>query len=274
MQLVWMLLLTFVFSFSAHAATVTTVKGKGVVISLDGETVEKGQKVELFDSNGKKRGVIQINKLNKSGTKAAGKLIVGKAQKGWTTDANSDATASSSSSYDSNKKLRYGGIIGFSMDDMTVSLAANGDVDLSGTGYGVKGAFDFSLSEKFQLRGRGGVEFFSASGDSAGVSALECTNCEVDITYVTLEGMGQFYLSKSKYSFWIGGGGALAHPASGSSNAIDTDSLSTTSAIQVGGGFDIKTTSGYVPIEILYSLLPESDSVSATYLTISAGYMW
>jgi hypothetical protein len=270
MQLVWTILISSFLTSPLYAATVTTVKGKSVVITLDGESVDPGQKVELFDTAGKKRGIIQISKTNKNGTKAVGKLIVGKAQKGWTTDSGRDTTAPTALS-SSKKKLSYGAILGFSMDSMTVTQASE-EVDLSGTGYGVKGAFDFAFSESFQLRGRGGAEFFSASGDSN--TGAVCTNCEVEITYITLEGMAQYYLNNSKYSFWVGAGGAIAHPASSTSNAIDADSLSTTSAIQAGGGFDIKTKSGYVPIEVIYSLLPESDSVSATYLSIAIGYLW
>lgn len=269
MQLLGTLLFSLFISLPIYAATVTTVKGKNVVISLQQETVDRGQRVELFDSNGKKRGIIQISKTNKSGTKAVGKLIVGKAQKGWTTDSGRDTTKPSNP-MSAKKSLRYGGIVGFSMDSMEVALSDQ-TADLSGTGYSIKGAFDFSFSESIQFRGRIGAEFFSTSGDA---TSATCTTCDVDITYITAEGMAQYYLNSGKYSFWVGAGGALAHPASSSSNAVDTDSLSTTSIIQAGGGFDIKTTSGYIPIEVLYSILPKSDSVSGSYITIAIGYMW
>ncbi len=272
MQPLGTLLLSLFISLPVYAATVTTVKGKSVVISLQDETVDKGQRVELFDSNGKKRGIIQISKTNKSGTKAVGKLIVGKAQKGWSTDSGRDATKSSNN-MSSKKSLRYGGIVGFSMDSMEVALL-NEKVDLSGTGFSVKGAFDFSFSESIQFRGRVGAESFSASGDAQTAICTGGNSCEVDITYITAEGMAQYYLNSGKYSFWIGAGGALAHPASSSSNAVETDSLSTTGLIQAGGGFDIKTGSGYMPVEVLYSILPKSDSVSGSYITIAIGYMW
>lgn len=271
MQLASFIFFSLFLSSYLSAATVTTVKGKSVVISLSDETVEKGQKVELFDNNKKKRGIIQISKVNSSGTKAVGKLIVGKAQKGWTTDAGTDETVTPKAS--GPKKTTYGVSVGFSMDSMTVTLVDVGDVDLSGSGYSVKGVFDFPFTESLQVRGKAGAEFFSASGDTTDVDS-PCTTCDVDITYFTLEGLAQYYLSNGRYSFWVGAGGAIMHPTSGTSNAINTDSLSTTSAIQLGGGLDIKTKSGYVPVEVVYSMLPESDSVSATYLGINIGYMW
>ncbi|MCB0348682.1 MAG: hypothetical protein KDD37_07595 [Bdellovibrionales bacterium] len=269
MRLAITLLVSLFFSLSTYAATVTSVKGKNVIISLSDESVSRGQKVELFDSNGKKRGIIQITKTNKSGTKALGKLIVGKAQKGWGTDSGQDATMPREGK-SSKKQLRYGGIVGFSMDSMEVTLE-DSKADLSGTGYSIKGIFDFPFSESFQFRGRVGAEFFSASGDAA---SSVCTSCDVDITYLTAEGMAQYYINNSKYSFWVGAGGAIAMPSSSSSNAIDTDSLDTTSLIQVAGGFDIKTTSGYIPVEIIYAILPKSDSVSGSYVSIGIGYMW
>lgn len=278
----WIFIFFSIISFStpSFAGKILKVKGKNVVIDVSGEDVSSGSKIDIYKNN-KRRGVVKIRKINKKKTKALGRIILGKAKQGWLATNNPpleeglEGAKTVESKMNRSKKLNYGALFGFSMDSMTISLSS--DVDLSGSGFSIKGGFDYQIGSSFQIRGKTGAEMFSASGDNtnATVANGECSSCEVDITYFTLEGLGQYYLSKNKYSFWIGGGAALAHPLSSSSNAIDANSLSTTTALQFGGGMDIRLKSGsYIPLEVLYSSLPKSDSVQATYITLSAGYFF
>ena len=66
---------------SAWAARVTKVKGKKVLINLEGEHEKKGQIFYVVDEKGRKKGVVKIRSIK--GDKAIGKLGKGKAKKGY-----------------------------------------------------------------------------------------------------------------------------------------------------------------------------------------------
>jgi len=275
------ILVLLIISFISQplwAGKILRQKGKTVIIDIRGENVSRGDKVNVYN-NGKKRGVLRVSKVNKKGTKAMAKVILGKARKGWMAGEESgsgDMSAAQDTAMEtsttSKKKTHYGALLGFSQDTMNVTLTS-GEKEFSGSGISAKAAMDYAFSDSFGLRAKTGVEIFNATGDA--ILGDACVSCEVEITYFTLEGLGQLYFGSDKYKFWIGAGGAIAHPMSGSSNAVNVDELSTTSAIQAAGGMNIGLKSGsYIPLEFTYSMLQESESVSATYLTLSAGYMF
>lgn len=267
---------TLLISSHLYAGEVLRVKNKSIIFDLAGESLASGDRVDIFQG-AKKRGVARIQKISRDKTKAMATIVMGQARKGWMATNNDpnaikDAEPSTAKS-SSGKKARYGLLLGLSQDNMTVSLAS-GDKDLSGNGFSAKAVMDYALGTSLQVRAKSGIETFDASGN-VGTLADACQTCEAKITYFTLEGIGQWYFNQGDYRFWLGGGAAVVHPMSGSSNAVDVEGISTTTAIQLGGGMDIRLKSGrYIPLEFSYSMLPKSDSVQANYLNLSFGYMF
>lgn len=143
------ILIFFSLGQNAGAGTVAKVKKKTVMIRLgDGEKVKSGDMVSIMDSNGKTVGKVQIRKAKSKS--ALGKLVKGKAKKGYKTVASKrgkkrgkkdsgDSDSSSESSTVSSKSFQLrvnplplvltgeiGGDIGFKIgDSMAIGIAGS-----------------------------------------------------------------------------------------------------------------------------------------------------
>src|ERR1700733_10458738 len=63
------------FCFAADALEIIKIKGNRFLIRLDGQTVSVGEQLDVLDSRGNKRGVVEITKFNE--TKAIAKVKSG-----------------------------------------------------------------------------------------------------------------------------------------------------------------------------------------------------
>jgi hypothetical protein len=261
----------------AWAAKIKNVKGKKVLVDLEGETVEPGQ-IFYVVKDGKNTGLIKISKVkNNQGLAILGK---GKAEVGSNiklrekkgSDSGSSPSRASRSGSGPQGESFFGGMGGFNMASADVKLPLSGNtVSLSGSGFSAKGLFDYKVLDSIWFRGMGGLEQFIVGGAN---DSLNCGGeCKVEISYISFDLWGRFLLSTGNFRPWIGGGGGLLFPMSKKSTAIQKKSITNTNIFAIGGGIDwFLSPTTYLPIQVEYDLYPSSSTVKATALTVRAGF--
>ncbi len=276
----YILSLLLVFSFSsAFAADITKVKGNKALINLDGLEAAEGDVFFAIDSNGKKKGLIKLDKVK--GDKAIGMIAKGKAQVGWTlTKRGPKAAASDDSVTPSSRKKDFsasnhdtfiGGMVGYGMDSAEVTLDSGAVASLSGTGISAKGFFDYKLFPNIWFRGFGGIENFNGTGGN--VCGTGSSTCDVKIMYITFDFWGRYVFSDKEFRPWLGGGFTLLFPMSKSSTAIVETSITTTSTYGVGGGADwFISKDSFIPMSVEYQLFPSSNQAKASIIALRVGY--
>ncbi len=271
----WILFLAF---SSAFAADITKVKGNKALINLDGLEAAEGDVFFAIDSNGKKKGIIKIDKVK--GDKAIGAISKGKAQVGWTLTkrgpkaAGDDSVTPSSKSTKgfsaSNHDTFIGAMVGYGMDSAEVTLDSGDVASLSGSGISAKGFFDYKLFPNIWFRGFGGIENFNGTGGNV------CTGgatCDVKIMYITFDFWGRYVFSDKEFRPWLGGGFTLLFPMTKSSTAIVETSITTTSTYGVGGGADwFISKDSFIPMSVEYQLFPSSNQAKASIIALRVGY--
>lgn len=273
----YILSLLLIFSISpAFAADITKVKGNKALINLDGLEASEGDVFFAVDSNGKKKGLIKINKVK--GDKAIAVISKGKAQVGWTLtkrtpkgSSDDSVTPSSSRKFGASTHDTFiGGMIGYGMDSAEVSLDSGDVASLSGSGISAKGFFDYRLFPNIWFRGFAGIENFNGTGGNV------CTGgatCDVKIMYITFDFWGRYVFSEKEFRPWLGGGFTLLFPMTKSSTAIVETSITTTSTYGVGGGADwFISKDGFIPMSLEYQLFPSSNQAKASIIALRVGY--
>lgn len=271
------------FSLAGFTAEVSKVKGKSVLIKLEGEPAQSGDEYFLLNSSGKKRALIRIAKVK--GDRAIGKVTKGKAQAGMILQHRQEKSASagranqrSSSTSSSDSKMYWGGVIGISQNSMDVVVKDTnnntvGTSSMSGMSFSAKGLFDFAiLDEMLWFRGLAGLQGFSASGSSiCGVGNSQ--TCNAELYYLTADFLGRWVFMPDSFRPWIGGGLGLMFPASKDSSALDSSSIGTTSAYIAALGVDwFMSPQFMIPIQLEYNMLPKSDEVEASFIALRAGF--
>ena len=278
--------------FSILNAEVLQVKEKDLLLDVSNLEVSKGTKIKIKNSKDKVYGIAEIGSISKSGTKAKAKLIKGKAAVGDTLvepepqgeQDSSEKVAEKSKSKKTDKKnmtknpskYRWGFLLGYSVDNMKIEPeGSNTSVDNSGSGIAVRLALDYHFTDFLKVRATAGIENFNVKGDASTAVCDGTIKCETKISYLISEAFGQVYVSQDKYRPWVGAGLGLAMPSQSESNAIDEDSIAMTTIILVGAGLDIYVNvNHYIPVQFEYAILPSSETASANYFGIKAGYFF
>lgn len=297
-MILWPLALTLlIFSASSFAAKVAGVKGKRLLINLEGEPAKKGDIFYLKNPAGKRTAIIKIMAIK--GDKALAVLGKGRAQKGYSleyrpgsstaqkrggqqrpgqTRQDQEQEEKTSTAATSSDTTYWGIIAGFSMNSMDVDLKdQNGDprdsVSMSGSGFSLKAFFDYKLIDSVWFRGFSGIETFTTSGDAKCGDASPFTEgCETDIMYLSLDPWGRYVFSEGNFRPWVGVGFSLLFPLSKTSTALDESSITNTSVMSFGVGLDwFVSPTFFVPVTVEYGLLPSSDDVSANMISLRAG---
>lgn len=258
----WSSVLLIFLTLFAEASQIEKVKGKKVLIGIDQETFEVGDKIFALDDNGKRKAALKIIKVQ--GSKAQATVEKGRVTPGMAVTLGGGGRGSQSGAAGARKSSgkRMGIIGGLSQNTMTIS-AGGSSSSFSGMSFAVAGMVDLPLSQKITLRGKAGANQFSVAKDGVGAA----------FTYLGFEGGLNLNLTKS---FWVGGGGAFLLTASKSSNIPGLDaSASTNSFFFAGLGANISIgRNRYIPISFDYALYPGGAGVAANSLLIRAGYAW
>ncbi len=271
----------------AWAAKIAKVSGKKVMINLEGDAAKSGDIFVLYDSSGKRKGLVKISAVK--GDKAIGSLGKGTAEAGWTakiaekkgkrksSQANTAKTSSEPRSGGTGKSM-WGVMAGLSSTSMKVKIDNDNDgtrettVALSGMAFSVKGVYDHNLFSNIWFRGLLGLEGLSAKGESQ----VGCGNaaCDANVYYLSGDFWGRYVLPMETFRPWAGAAFTIMFPATKKASALEESSITNTSAISAGLGADWKMSETMtIPIQVAYSLLPNSDTVTAAMISIRIGFL-
>lgn len=293
------LLLSLLLLFStslAHSATVTQVKGKQVLIDMEGDSASEGDEFFLINpDNEKKVGMVRVKRSK--GSKAIAMVIKGRAAEGYTLEAKSDdmdeeeevvesksSKKGRGSSAGNLKSLKnsFGIMGGYLMNTMSADVSYNNNganvkssASMAGTGFGFGGFFDFVFSPSVAIHTVAAMEQFSAKGTIANPACTGSTACTADINYLSLYGMGKWYLTQGNFRFWLGGGGGYLLALSKKSSALNENQISSNSVITgaIGGDWQLSK-KNYIPISLEMNMFPASETVKASQMAIKFGWAW
>jgi hypothetical protein len=275
----------FLLPLSSYAGSVTEVKGRSMRLNMDSEQAQVGDLYFLLSADGKKKAIVKITKTK--GNQAIATLLKGKADVGMTTlkreggapqqagGGGGGGGGRSTVTRSGLRKAYWGGILGFSMDSMSVDLPATTtgqsaqSVSMTGSSFSLLGIFDYMLFNRGWFRGEAGYQGFSVAGSSVCGAA---TTCNMSASYIDLNLIFRYLFTDGNFRPWLGGGFGLMFPAAKSSTALDTGSISSTGIFIFTGGLDWSLSPNmYVPISIEYGMFPKSSTVSASWITLRAG---
>lgn len=275
------LILTLLLAFPAFSNTILKATAKGVLIQLSSpEEFSVGDRAFALDENGKRKGLLTIQRISKG--RAIAVISKGQAKANWTVakagsrgSGENSRTASKSSS--DQKPFALGVLAGAGINNMTVKVTtASGtfveELNMSGSGFSFKAFADYDFTSFLGIRLLVGLEQFSASATPSNSASCGGGKCKTDIGYITFDGWLRYSIVEKSPKVWLGAGvGALA-PGSKTTNALDPNSINTTIAFYVGGGADFGLDGDwYIPTQVDYAFLPGSDQVKASIIGIRVG---
>ncbi len=283
-----LILSSILFAQLSQAAYVEKVKGKKILIFLDGMSVSKGDMVETIDPTSKKKTAI-LRVTTVKDDKAIAELVRGKAKINQTVYGRAAGKSikspkempttkkyvKKSTVANHNSTFAIGGMLGVGFDTMELKLpypTPTETVETTGMGFSLMAVADMKLNDWFSVRALAGMEQFNVKGDSVdGGSGGYCVTCETEITYFKGAAWGKVSLFSS---VWAGLGFGLQHPLSKKTNALDEASIKSEVVYMFGGGADVELTDNmYIPLQIEYGMTPSSDFANSTYYGVRAGVM-
>ncbi len=251
---------------STEAATVKQVKGKSVLLQLDGEQLKVGDQLFGVNSESKKTSIIQITKIQKD--KALGRILKGKPTVNDTTELRTAGAAASTGSKSAAQPparfirqdmIKVG--LNFKMTSDTIvseqedSFFIKEEVSMSGTNMGVVATLDYPLYPWLTLRGYGGYEMYKVTGTALRLSCAtkSSTDCNVDINYLSLGGVLRFNYMLSSFQLWAGLGASIRHPISKKSTALKEENIALANSALVAFGADYHLSNKYfIPASVEY----------------------
>lgn len=291
--------LLILFPSLGWSASIKSVKGKKVLIQLEGASSAAGEEYFLIDpATTKRRAIIRIRQVR--GDQAIAEILKGQAQSGYTLQAKarsenggrSETGASARLSDQREEILTAGskkfsliaknsyGVLGsyFSHSMSAKFLASPGRMassSMSGSGFGVGGFYDHSLSDKLMGRAHVSYEQFNTQGSTPHTDCDGSTTCDVKINYLSMYGLAKYNLTSSRYRLWIGGGVGFLLAMSKSSTVLNASEISTNQVFTAALGTDVYWSSkNYIPVSLEYNLFPASSTVTASSIALRAGWAW
>lgn len=280
------LITSLILSPNAFAARVLQVKGKQVLIDLEGDAANVGDKYFVMIAN-KKRGVVTIKKVSKA--RAIATLDKGKAEVKATLSlakaaavANNSDEGSEDQAPKKNRKSKSGTTIGvlagYSMDSQTAKLISpdrlsSEEASMSGSGFSLLGFADIPYSGNLGFVGRAGFETFSVTGTSSqSFCSGGTSNCLTKITYLTLDALIRYEFGSGGFVPFVAGGLGIYYPLSKETTALSPDiGMSTVFLADLGVKYYLSPTS-YIPAMVEYGLFPPGPDVSTSIIAVRVGY--
>lgn len=284
----------------ANAARVNQVKGKKVLIQLEGLNVQAGSELFAINSEQKRKAVIRISAVKDD--RAVGEVVQGNAVDGMllivknsspspTTPppSFSDATANDRNlERDILKKKRkqgFGLLAGFAMTQASLtaktrvsSTTYEDSLALKGNSFNFKAIYDYQMSQAFTIRGAVGLETINTTATPSSGKEAVCSNsssCTLGLNYLGFEGSAQFNLTNSSsLRYWIGAGYAFLMAMSKSNNISNLEATSTNQVLFASTGADISVgNKGYIPLVVEYGLFPFA-GIQLSGIYLRGGYGW
>lgn len=248
------------FSELSFALQAIVVKGNRVLLSLDKSEVGQINVNSLIVADDR---VTQVKIIQVRGVRAVGQVISGSAKvnQNFRTLAGEKKTGLAQSGF----------MAGFSSNSMSIALTASTTFKMSGTGFSIVGLYDYPFFSDFSFRGMAGYETFKAEGS---LSTCPSGKCTVSLNYLTAHGYAQYDITKfgGGSRIWLGLGAGFLFLSSGSSEIIDTKSMSTNQIAILAGGMDFALSDGKsIPVQIDYFLYPDGD-IKTQQINVRLGY--
>lgn len=285
--LILMIGFSLLFSTGLHAAKVTKVKGKKVYLKLkrsEAKKLKKGDKLWVYKKK-KRKGLIVIRKVK--GKKAWARIKKGKVKKSYIArskkmKSKSRKMVAKNPKVKKNskrqspmpyKKWEWGTFAGVYALSMNIKLSSTETVAASGINLGWKGFLQLNLSPKWALQGVLGYQGFNSTGTANTALCNSTLDCKTDISFLAMEGLIKYYLTRNKKSWWAGFGGAMNFPLSKSSTALAETDIGLTNFFTAAGGVDLHRKNGKrIPVWFEYSMMPATATVNANYMGINVGW--
>ncbi len=272
----------------AQAGKVVNVKGKKVYILFDqseGGTFAEGDMFYLTEAGGKKKAIVQLKKIQ--GLKVIGQIKKGKATKGFGTlfksagakgafadESSSESKSSSGGSRYNRMQSHWGAMFGYGTAGQDVN---QGDSTSSqdGSSMAVRGVYDYPILENVALRGMGGFELFSVSGQGKPSNSTALATVGSDITYLTLDGVIKYaFVNGSSMSVYGFAGAGFFYPMSKSSDVILEDSIESLAVGEFGLGMDFAWGKWIIPVDFTYFYFPSGEDVETSLMSLKVGIMF
>ncbi|MBC7419503.1 MAG: hypothetical protein H7328_02130 [Bdellovibrio sp.] len=281
----------------AQAARVIQSKNNKVMIELDGAQVSIGQDLFLLNAQNKKVGLIKILQIKND--KAVASLTKGKSDGTETVQISTAPSAAVSPIQAAtiptvkpsaqNVKPFYRAetkkasiVLSMMSNSMTTKQADATmptpnveDVAMKGATFGITGALDWPIVNKFSLRGTAGYEPFKATGTAKFKSCdnLQSFDCTADITYLSGGGYIRYDFTKEHILFWTALGATLKYPVSKNTTALKMEDIKLTMTYGGALGLDYFVNLKYfVPVSLEYQAFLKSDTVDANIIILRAGF--
>lgn len=294
-------LLFFALCPSAMAAKISQVKNNKVLIDLEGSTTTAGAEFFVINPAGKKVAIVRITQVK--GGRALADILKGAAKAGYGMQARGaggaaaaasaasgsggsqqgrDSSAAGDSYYDKKLSQRvhsgnsWGVLGGYLMNSMTV-VTSSINANLSGSGFGALGFYDYSISPSLVLRAMGGYESYNVAGSNSAASpGNNCTtDCNVKLPYLSMYGYGRWNFLPGEYKSWLGAGVGYLYPMSPQSTIFTKSQLSANQIFVFSAGMDVRLSNkNYLPISLEYGLYPTTATVKASIIYLRLGYAW
>lgn len=277
-------------SYSALAAKISQVKNNKVMIELDGESASAGTEFFALNPQNKRVALIKITQVK--GGRAVGEITKGSVKPGYLLQnkggspaaaaANAGGDTGTDDYYDRklNNKVHNGnswGIVGgYLMNTMAVKTSSM-QINMSGSGFGALGYYDYALSPSLVFRGMGGLETYNVAGSNSAASPSNCTtNCDVKIQYLSFYGYGRWNFMQGQYKSWLGAGAGYLYPMSKPGGSVFSNNQMGANQIFVFSvGTDYRLSAkNYMPISLEYGLYPATATVTASIIYLRVGYAW
>ncbi len=283
------LITSIILSQNAFAARVLQVKGKQVLVDLEGDAANVGDKYFVMVAE-KKRGLVTITKVKKG--RAVATLDKGKAEVKASLQlakaaavANNDDSSSEEAAPRKKSKGKKGGttigvMAGYSMDSQTAKLVnrtttpnSSLDVAMSGSGFSLLGFADIPYTGNLGFMGRAGFETFSVTGTaSLPLCSGNTSNCSTKITYLTLDALLRYNFGDGNLVPFVAAGLGVYYPLSKETTALSPDiGMSTVFLADLGVKYYLSPTS-YIPISVEYGMFPPGPDVSTNIIALRVGY--
>lgn len=284
------LIIAFIFSSPAFAATVQSIKNEKMLINLSGQSVHVGERFFLLDASGKKKALIRIRQVKDD--RAIAEVIKGQVQVGFKLSSAPSSAATPPVNAASEKpsprksytraSAQVGnswGVLGSLLQNnlqanfIPAGSSTKTSVAMKGTSFGVLGFYDYTFSPEIQFRALGGLEMFKVSGTGNATDCDGGSDCNVDISYLSTYGGLKYYFYNRNFKLWAGGYYGFLFAINKASTVLKTADITSNQLWVLSFGMDYPLAKGaFIPFSIDYGLFPSSATVKANILYLRSGW--
>ncbi|WP_373997757.1 hypothetical protein [Bdellovibrio bacteriovorus] len=273
MKIIITALLLTAFVSPAYAIRTLSVKRDRVLLDLEGESVQAGEKLGARDGDGKARALLEIKQVKNNRAVAA--ILKGSMSPDFSIEKLSrGAKSSQTASRAPKSQSAWGLTAGYAMNTMTVKPTGTSSISLSGNSFNLSGFYQMQLDGNISARILGGYESLQASGTSSAASCTGSSDCKVEIGYLGVEALVRYTFLKTKtMEFNAAAGLGFLFAMNKSSNVLDTSKISTNQTIVVSAGMDYHLNrNNFIPVQLDYAMYPDNNTSSAKQIILRAGY--